>query len=55
MEKKGNAFQHAFWNWTLADRTDVQKAKTLTDAHEDWRGNDCGNKSMDLNWSLHHD
>jgi hypothetical protein len=63
----GNAFQHACWNFMLvkkfveihnkiygSDRLDEarEKAKQLTDAHENWRdgdeGNPCGDKAMDL-------
>ncbi len=45
---KGNAFQHAYWNWLLAARFDSEFAKRLTDAHENYVGNGCDNKSMDL-------
>ncbi len=44
----GNAFQHAFWNWMQAKHYGIEHAKALTDAHENYVGNRCEDKSMDL-------
>ena len=46
-----NAVQHAYWTWKLAVAYGAERAKALTDGHENWSGNPgnrCADKGMDL-------
>lgn len=45
---RGNAFKHSFWSFRLAQECGIEFANKITNAHEDFEGNDARTKTMDL-------